>query len=107
MTEKIVKLDVKDKKILYELFKHSRFAYSEISKNVGVSKEVVNYRINRLIETGVIKGFTTAIFRPSVGLFQSYAIYLSLQCSEENKKEIIKKLISNNSIRNQRIGRVV
>ena len=51
------KLDVKDKKLLLELEKDARVSMSEIGRKIGVSKEVANYRLKRLIDKGVIKRF--------------------------------------------------
>ena len=44
------KIDLKDRKILYQLDIDSRQSYSQIAKKVGVSKNVLVYRINKLIE---------------------------------------------------------
>lgn len=39
-----MKLDLKDKKILYELDLDSRATLNEIAQKVGLSKQVVDYR---------------------------------------------------------------
>lgn len=54
---KPIKLDEKDKKILYELDKNSRQGISSIAKKVRLSKEVVNYRIKNLEKRKIIKGY--------------------------------------------------
>ena len=60
-----INLDLKDRKILYELDSNSRQPLSQIAKKVGLSKEVVNYRIRRLEDqkiithTKIITGFET------------------------------------------------
>ena len=46
----MTQLDLKDKKILLELELNSRQSFSSIAKKVGLSKEVVNYRVNKLIK---------------------------------------------------------
>ena len=48
MHNKMVKVDLKDKKILYELKYDSRQSLSQIGKKVGLHKNVVLYRIKRL-----------------------------------------------------------
>lgn len=63
----IVKVDQKDRKILYQLDFNSRQTFSEIAKKVGLSKEVVNYRIKRLEQEGVIKGYYTIINMSRLG----------------------------------------
>ena len=54
-------LDVKDLRILAELEINARQSNNQIGKKVKLSKEVVKYRIDRLIETGVIVRFHTVI----------------------------------------------
>ena len=55
------KIDVKDRKILYELDFDSRQPFSKIGKKVGLHKNVVIYRIKRLQERGIIRNFYTVI----------------------------------------------
>ena len=44
-------LDLKDRKILYELDRDSRRSFSQIGKNVGLKKDVIAYRIKKLEDT--------------------------------------------------------
>lgn len=71
-------LDLKDKKILYQLDKNSRISFSELAKKVRLSKEVVFHRINHLIEKGFILRFQTIISTYRLG-YQSYKVYFKLQ----------------------------
>ncbi|MBW3012822.1 Lrp/AsnC family transcriptional regulator [Candidatus Woesearchaeota archaeon] len=50
-------LDIKNRKILYELDKNARASLSYIGKKVGLSSEVVHYRIKRLENKGIITGY--------------------------------------------------
>ena len=52
-----MKLDLKDKKILYELDRNSRQSNKQIAKKVGLSEQVVGNRIRRLQEWGIIEYF--------------------------------------------------
>lgn len=72
-----VKLDLKDKKILFELDKNSRANLSEIAKKVRLSKEVVFHRINRLTDEKVILRFLTIPATYRLGL-TGYKVYLRL-----------------------------
>lgn len=63
----MVKLNVKDKKILYELDKDARQPLSKIAKKVGLSKEVVNYRIKAMEKEGIIEGYYTALDLSRIG----------------------------------------
>lgn len=83
------KLDLKNRKILYELDINSRQSYQEIAKKVGLSKDSVIYRINKLQEAGMIKQFHTVIDVGKLG-FNSYRLYLKLQNTTPKKEaEII------------------
>ena len=81
----IYKLDVKDIKILAELDFDARQSNSKIGKKVGLSKEVVKYRIDRLIEKGVVLRFNTIINYFKLGI-RKYKLYLRL--TNVNKEKI-------------------
>ncbi len=89
-----IDLDLKDRKILYELDLGARQSLSSIGRKVGLSKEVVNYRINRLTELGIIKGFYARIDSSRVGLV-IFRTFIKLQnILPEKEKEIVDYLIS-------------
>lgn len=89
------KLDLKDRKILYELDLNSRQTASQIGKKVGLSKEVVNYRINSLIKKGVIRYFYTVLNTLALG-YCHYKIYFKLQNVDPKKeKELLNYFIKN------------
>lgn len=81
-----VKLDRKDKRILKELFDDARKPVSEIARTVKLSKEVVNYRINRLHKSGFLVGFNTVIDVKKLGwmMFLVYVRLKNLNSDEEN-----------------------
>lgn len=54
-------IDLKDCKILYELDKNARISYAQIGKKVGLSTEVVHYRVKKLEEKGIITQYQTAV----------------------------------------------
>ena len=51
------KIDLKDRKILYELDKDSSQTNKQIARRVGASEMVVSNKIKRLIDKGVIENF--------------------------------------------------
>ena len=55
-------MDDKDKKILSLLDENCRMPSSAIAKKLRLWRQVVDYRINQLVETGVIKNFVTITF---------------------------------------------
>ena len=89
-----VKLDLKDRKILFELDKNSRQSNSEIAKRVGLNKNTVNYKINRMTQEGVIKGYYSVIDSSKLGYF-SIKIYLKFfNTNQEDEKKMIEWLNS-------------
>ncbi|HIH11013.1 TPA: Lrp/AsnC family transcriptional regulator [Candidatus Woesearchaeota archaeon] len=82
-------LDLKDRKILYQLDLDCRQTNSEIGKKVGLSKQVVDYRIKRFLRESIITRFATVIDTYKLG-FSKYKIYLSL---ENANREIMAQLV--------------
>jgi DNA-binding Lrp family transcriptional regulator len=93
-----VKLDLKDRKILYQLDINSGQTNSEIAKKVGLSKQVVGFRINRLCKEKVISSFYSVIDISKLG-FTVHKIFLRLQNTDGRKeKEIIDFLVNHPDI---------
>ena len=89
------KIDLKDRKILYELDNNSRQSSTKIAKKVGLHKNVVAYRIKQLKEKGVIKNFYTLIDTSKLG-YLTYRLYMSYQnTNPEIEKEIISYFVNN------------
>ncbi len=92
------RLDFKDKKILYQLDLNARQSNTKIAKKVGLSKDVVNYRIKKLQETGFINGFYSIIDFYKLGYF-SVRIYIKLQsCPLNKEKEIMDFIVKNKKV---------
>lgn len=90
------KLDLKDRRILYQLDINARQSNAEIAKKVGLSKDVVNYRIKKLEKTGFIKGYYTVIDFSRLGYF-SVRLYLKLiDTTPQKEKDILNFLINHN-----------
>ena len=66
-------IDLKDRRILFELDKNSRQSMRQISKKVGLSKNAVFTRIEKLRKIGIIKNFYTVI-NPYLFGFSAIAI---------------------------------
>lgn len=63
-----VELDIKDRKILSELDMGARQPLSSIAKKVGLSREVVNYRIAQMERKAIIQGYVTVLDTGKLGL---------------------------------------
>ncbi len=86
-------LDLKDRKILYELDLNGRTSVSEIAKKVRLSKEIVSYRMERLQEKGYITGYYTIIDLPRLGILP-IRVYLTLiDAASGKKKELLNWLV--------------
>ncbi len=93
------KLDLKDKKILAELDKDSRQSCSKIAKKVGLSTEVVNYRIKRLEKENIIKDYVAIINLSKLGIKQ-FKILLSLEhLTQEKLNSKVKQLVAIKNIK--------
>jgi len=87
------KIDLKDRKILYELDLNCRQSNTQIGKKVGLKRDIVSYRINRLQKQGIIKNFWTAIDTFRLG-FNVFRIYINFQyVSSDIKNKIIQHFI--------------
>jgi DNA-binding Lrp family transcriptional regulator len=61
------RLDDTDGRILAELTEHARATFAEIGETVNLSAPAVKRRVDRMVDNGVIKGFTTVIDRNALG----------------------------------------
>ena len=68
-------LDKLDQKIIAELFHDARMSHSQLGKRVGTSKEVINYRIGRLLKQGIISKFIPLIDFSRLG-YLNYRVQL-------------------------------
>ncbi len=80
--DKAVKIEKRDRRLLYELDRNARASYVEIAKRTGMSVDVVRYRTMRLQELGVIKVFTMIPNTAKLG-FAFYKIFLKLHNARE------------------------
>jgi Lrp/AsnC family leucine-responsive transcriptional regulator len=92
MTE-IIKLDLKDKKLLYELDKDSRQSNSEIGKKIRMNKNTVNYKIKKFEEEKLVLGYYAVIDNARLGYysFRCYAKFFNTTAEQE--KEIFDFLV--------------
>ena len=86
------KIDLKDRKILTVLSRNCRLTPTQIAKQVGLSKEVVLYRMKNLEKKGIIRGYITVMNPVKIGL-QIFVVYLQTQnMSQEKEGEFINRL---------------
>ena len=90
----MINLDKKDKKILYYLLENSRQSYKSIGKKVGASKELIAYRIKRMIQKGVIKNFKIICNFEKLGYALLQTHYKFVNVSPRKKEEILTYLVN-------------
>ncbi|MFC1648945.1 Lrp/AsnC family transcriptional regulator [Nanoarchaeota archaeon] len=91
-------IDKTDRKILLALDTDARASYSQIGKKIGIGKNNVQYRVKRLVDSGVIKKFVVQPSLAQLGLFLG-KIYLQLSgYTDKEYKELISYLKKNSEI---------
>jgi len=93
-----MELDLKDKKILYELDKDARISFSEIAKKIKLSKNSVINRIKFLEQEKIILGYNSLININQIG-YATYDVYLKFQdTTPEKEQEIIDFVLKNKDV---------
>ncbi len=77
-------MDKTDNKILLELLKNSRVPVSQLAKNLRISREVVNYRISRLVKSGIIQRFITEIDIGRLGYIGA-AVFINIKATRQEE----------------------
>jgi DNA-binding Lrp family transcriptional regulator len=97
MAEKI-KLDIYDKRILFELDKNARITTSDLAKKIRKSKQFVDYRIKKLEQEKIILGYTTVIDYSKLG-YTSIRVYLKFHnLSPEKQQKLENELIEDKEV---------
>jgi DNA-binding Lrp family transcriptional regulator len=89
----MIDIDLKDRKILYELDINSRQSFSKIGKKVGLPKKTVEDRVIQLVDKGIIKNFYTVIDVYKLGYIIMRFHYKYQYTSKELEEEIINYFI--------------
>jgi DNA-binding Lrp family transcriptional regulator len=98
MEQNILKLDLYDRKILYELDKNARISGAEISKKIRKSKQFVDYRIKKLEEQKIIRGYISVIDYSRLG-YKSVRVYLKFHnISTEKQRKLEEDLINDKEV---------
>ncbi|MEW5996938.1 MAG: winged helix-turn-helix transcriptional regulator [Candidatus Micrarchaeota archaeon] len=84
-----------DRKILLLLSEDCRMSVAQMARRIRASREVVDYRIRRLLRNGIIKSFCTDIDLGALG-YTKHVVYLELKgTSKQKEEEIFRKLKEN------------
>jgi DNA-binding Lrp family transcriptional regulator len=88
-------LDVKDKKLICLLEKNARDSVAGMAREIGVSKEVLNYRLKRFVTFGFIKGYESIIDYAKLG-YQLIRVSLNLVNYDLDLVEELMKTLKQN-----------
>lgn len=89
-------LDNFDKRIMHELYVNSRMPLSALAKKLRMSKQRLNYRIQKLHREGSIKAFITMIDRAKLGYTFDMFCYEVSPYSEAQENAVFKRLLALN-----------
>lgn len=92
--KEVISLDMKDKRLLFELDKNARESLSNLAKKIGCSRQTTRYRLDKLVELGVIKNFLTIINAEKLG-YSFYNIYLQLEGMNKKTEEAFCRFVKN------------
>ncbi len=87
-----IELDDLDRRILKLLQKDARLSFAEIGRHLDIAETTVRFRVNRLVESGVIARFAAILDPVKVGLKVGGAILLKIEPA--HLEEACKQLIS-------------
>ena len=93
-----MEIDLKDKKLIYELDFNARMSLTQLGKKIGLSKQSVKYRLDSLQKKDIIQGFYTDINASKIGL-SIYLVYFNFQnMSPQTEKEFISDVSKQESV---------
>lgn len=90
-------IDLKDKKILYQLSLNARQSLKQLGKKVDLSKNTVDYRIKKLEKHGIIQNYYTFIDGIRLGYTVLRIYFIFQYITEDIKKEIIDYFVKTKS----------
>jgi len=98
MSRDTFKIDKLDRRLLYVLDQNSRQSYVALARKLRLTPETVRYRVNNLVEQGVIQNFLTVIDAGKLGNGY-YKIFLKLHnVDEAGVQEIISDLVNKEAV---------
>ncbi|MCB9361856.1 Lrp/AsnC family transcriptional regulator [Candidatus Woesearchaeota archaeon] len=92
------RLDTKDKKILTMLADNARVPLTQLCKQVGLSRDAVDYRIKKLEKDGVILKFFPNLNYDKLGYYIFHIFLLIDEVDQKKKKELIGFLADHQNI---------
>src|SRR3989344_3091547 len=92
----IVHIDEKDKQILQHLSLNSRVSNTFLASKIGLSKDAIKYRIERLEREGILQGYTAILDIWKLG-YSTQHLFLKIK-SISKREEIIERIKSHPNV---------
>lgn len=81
-----------DRKILAQLTEDGRATFADIAQRIPLSAPAVKRRVDRLVGTGAIRGFTALVDPEALGW--ATEAFVELQCSSHTAPEEIRQMVA-------------
>ncbi|MBP1154168.1 MULTISPECIES: Lrp/AsnC family transcriptional regulator [unclassified Paenibacillus] len=85
-------IDEIDRKIIVALHQNGRISYTDLAKEIGLSRVAVQARINALMDSGVIERFTAVINPEKIGIHVS--AFFNVEVEPKHLHEAAEQLAS-------------
>ena len=85
-----IEIDEIDEKIIHSLNKNGRISYTDLAKDIGLSRVAVQSRINALIDHGVIERFTAVINPEKIGI--NVSAFFNVEVEPKHLHDLADKL---------------
>lgn len=91
-------IDIIDRKLLAALDRNSRETVTALSKRLRMPRNIVEYRLKKLRQEGIITKFVTEVALGKIG-FSTYKIYCQISgLSKENQERLYRELMGDEEI---------
>ncbi|MBM7570280.1 Lrp/AsnC family transcriptional regulator [Aquibacillus albus] len=91
-----MKLDYTDKKIIELLVEDGRLSYTDIGKELNLSRVAVRSRVNQLMEEGIIEKFTCVVNSEKVG--KEVSAFFEVDCEPAFLVEVAENLVNHPAV---------
>ena len=88
------RLSPTERRIMTELLYNSRQPLSSLAKKMRMSKQLVAYKIKKLVEKGYIKGFITVVDWNRIGYIRGTVNLKLLPMSKQQEEKVLKAILS-------------
>jgi len=85
-----VEIDETDRKIIQILLNNGRISYTDLAKEIGLSRVAVQARVNALTENGIIERFTAVVNPEKIGIRVS--AFFNIEVEPKYLQEVAEKL---------------